>query len=133
MRNLATLAGFGLLLAVGGIGVFAGGLCPGGKAAPPAKSAARSGERGAVTGAFDSGMSGACRFACAAPQAYDERDLAPQPWATNGRLTRCPVSGVVFVVDEQRPRVQLAPGEYILCCDGCTKKFRKNPGRFVNL
>ena len=133
MRNLATLAAFGLLLAVGGFGVFAAGPRPGGGSAAPPESAAPTGERGGVTGAFDPKMSGVCQFACAAPQAYDERDLAPQPGATNGRLTRCPVSGVVFVVDEQRPRVLISPGEYVLCCDGCTKKFKKDPGRFVNL
>ena len=88
---------------------------------------------GTPTGAFDSKMSGVRQYACAAPQDHEAEAVAVQPGAMSGRLTRRPLSGVVFVADEQRPRAALAPGEYVLCCDGCTKKFKKDPGRFVNL
>ncbi|MGH7730856.1 MAG: hypothetical protein ACRENJ_06340 [Candidatus Eiseniibacteriota bacterium] len=43
------------------------------------------------------------------------------------------MSGVVFVVDPGRPRVSIETGDYALCCDGCAKKFVKEPHRFVNL
>ena len=128
MRNLAVMAAFVLLLAAGGYAVFAGGPRPGG-----GSPAVPTGAVGTTTGAFDSQMSGVCQFACAARQAYDEEDLAPQPGVANGQLTQCPVSGVVFVVDDARPRFALLAGEYVLCCDGCTERFRKKPGRFVNL
>ncbi len=134
MRNGSTLAGFLLLLGVGAYGVY-GGLLPAERrpVAEARGSAAAAGERGRATGSFDARMSGVCRFSCAAPQAYDEKDVALQPGVADGLLTRCPVSGVVFVVDDQRPRVALATGEYVLCCDGCAGRFRKHPGRFVNL
>ncbi len=134
MRNLATIAGFALLLAVGAYGVF-GGLPRGGDRPAAGTPAVAAGveEHGRPTGSFDSKMSGVCKFACAAPPDYDPKDVTLQPGATDGGLTQCPVSGVVFVVDHQRPRIALATGEYVLCCEGCVKRFQKDPGRFVNL
>jgi hypothetical protein len=134
MRNLVTTAGFVLVLAVGAYGVF-GGLQRGGNRPTARTNAAATGagERGRATGSFDPKMSGVCQFSCAASQPFDEEDLAVQPGVPSGGLTRCPVSGVVFVVDAQRPRVPLVTGDYALCCDGCAKKFWKDPGRFVSL
>lgn len=90
-------------------------------------------QHGRATGSFDRRMSGVCRFSCAAPQAHQDRDVMPQPGVANGMLTQCPVSGVVFVVDERRPRIALVTGEYVLCCDGCAGRLSKNPGRFIHL
>lgn len=134
MRNLVTIAGFVLVLAVGAYGVFGvlqrGGNRPAARANAAAPGA---GERGRATGSFDPKMSGVCRFSCAAAQPFDEQDLVAQPGVPSGGLTRCPVSGVVFVVDQERPRVPLVTGDYVLCCDGCAKKFSQDPGRFVSL
>ena len=130
MRRRVILAAFALLLGVGAYGVY-GGLGPG-QGSPAAVPAAVV-ERGRATGSFDPRMSGVCRFSCAAPQAREAQDVVLQPGVADGALTQCPVSGVIFVVDPQRPRVALATGEYVLCCDGCEGRFRKNPGRFVNL
>src|SRR5262245_17236418 len=63
---------------------------------------------GKIAGRFDPAMSGACRFACATKLSYKARDVMAQPGATAGKLTQCPVSGVVFAVDAGRPRVRLA-------------------------
>jgi len=85
---------------------------------------------GVPTGKFDPAMSGACEGSCAA-KGYNAADVVAQPGAIAGKLTRCPVSGVVFTVDAEHPHVAYAGHEYVLCCDGCAKKFSKNPGRFV--
>jgi hypothetical protein len=90
-------------------------------------------ERGHTIGSFDPKMSGVCRFSCAASQPFEMADLTVQPGVALGALTQCPVSGVVFEVDEGRPRVSIETGDYVLCCDGCASKFRKEPGRFVSL
>lgn len=83
--------------------------------------------------AFDPVMSSACRFSCATQQPYEEKDVAPQPGAKMGQLTRCPVSGVVFAVDEGRPRLRHARADYVFCCDRCAAKFQKHPERFTSL
>jgi hypothetical protein len=88
--------------------------------------------RGSVRGAYDPAMAG-CQFSCAAKISHRERDLRAQPGVRDGQLVRCPVSGVVFKADGQRPRVRLATGEYVTCCNSCAGKLRKDPHRFVVL
>jgi len=88
--------------------------------------------RGSVRGAYDLTMAG-CQFSCAAKVVHRERDLHAQPGVRDGQLVRCPVSGVVFKADAQRPRVRLATGEYVTCCNSCAGKLRKDPSRFVVL
>lgn len=86
--------------------------------------------QGALTGAFDVSMCDACEHSCAAKD-VKTADIVPQPGAIAGRPTRCPVSGAVFTADAEHPHVAYAGHEYVLCCEGCAKKFRKDPGRFV--
>ena len=105
--------------------------------APKAKQTAANKQarvsRGSVRGAYDLAMAG-CQFSsCATKIAYRERDLHAQPGVRDGQLVRCPVSGAVFKADEQRPRVRLATGEYVACCNTCAGKLRKDPSRFVVL
>ena len=105
--------------------------------APKTKQAAATRQarapRGSVRGAYDPAMAG-CQFSsCATKMAYRERDLHAQPGVRDGQLVRCPVSGAVFKADEQRPRVRLATGEYVACCNSCAGKLRKDPSRFVVL
>src|SRR5262245_5329563 len=99
----------------------------------PAPIAAASVARGRALGAFDPAMSGVCRFSCAAPEPHPASDVTAQPGVPEGALTQCPVSGVVFAVDGHRPHVTLATGTYVLCCEGCAKRFRKDPRKFVSL
>jgi len=79
----------------------------------------------------DPGMAGVCKMSCATHAPYDEADVVAQPGAVAGRLTRCPVSGVVFTVRDDATRVTYAGHVWYLCCDGCAKKFRKDPARFT--
>jgi hypothetical protein len=86
---------------------------------------------GKIAGNFDPVMSSACRFACATKLKYDSKDVSAQPGATAGKLTQCPVSGVVFVVAASRPRVHIAKEEYVTCCDKCAQKLRANPRHYL--
>ena len=94
------------------------------------RSAAASKPSGKVLGTFDPAMAG-CRFACATSVKYDAKSVIAQPGARDGRLTQCPVSGVVFSVDAKRPHVRVGSDEYVTCCDTCAGKLRKTPRRFV--
>lgn len=82
-------------------------------------------------GRFDPKMSRVCEKSCAAKVPYREADLASQPGAAVGRLTRCPVSGVVFRVAVEGPRQALDGREYQFCCDSCSRLFAKEPRRFA--
>jgi hypothetical protein len=84
-----------------------------------------------VAGNFDRGMSSVCRFGCATTAPYDSKDVVAQPGASSGSLTQCPVSGVVFVVDESRPVVATAGDSYVTCCDKCATKLKREPAHFL--
>ena len=88
---------------------------------------------GKIAGRFDPAMSGVCRFACATKLDYDAKDVLAQPGASTGRLTQCPVSGVVFAVDPSRPRVRVGGEEYRTCCDKCAKKLERDPRHYLKV
>lgn len=90
-------------------------------------------KHGTALGQFDPVMSGVCRFSCATQEAVDEVSLVAQPGARAGDLTRCPVSGVVFAVDQDRPAVHVAAADYVVCCAECAGKLAKEPGNFLKL
>ena len=71
--------------------------------------------------------------ACATKLAYEAKDVQAQPGALAGKLTQCPVSGVVFAVDADRPHVPIAGEVYVTCCDGCAQKLERDPGRYLRL
>jgi hypothetical protein len=105
----------------------------GGACAPSNATAAVESAGGKIAGRFDPAMSGPCRFACATKLEHDAKDVLAQPGATDGRLTQCPVSGVVFAVDADRPHVRVAGEAYVTCCEGCAKKLGRDPRRYLNL
>ena len=128
----------------GAYAVFAGDQCskpcgPSEKASAasscsPAKGAtavACENPRGKIAGKFDPLMSSACRFACATKLRYNSKDVKVQPGAIAGKLTQCPVSGVVFAVDASRPRVRIAKEGYVTSCDKCAQKLRANPRHYL--
>ena len=88
---------------------------------------------GKLAGQFDPAMSGPCQFACATKLDYEAKDVHAQPGALDGKLTQCPVSGVVFAVDADRPHVPIAGEVYVTCCDGCADKLGRDPGRYLRL
>ena len=87
----------------------------------------------AVKGNFDAAMSGVCRFACATKLEYEAADVLAQPGAMSGKLTQCPVSGVVFVVDAGRPTMNTAGNEYTTCCGNCAEKLRRDPSHYLKV
>lgn len=89
------------------------------------------GSPGNLTGRFDTAMSGVCRFGCATKIKYKAKDVIAQPGAKTGKLTQCPVSGVVFAVDANRPHVKIAGEEYVTCCDKCAAKLKKDPRHYL--
>jgi len=101
--------------------------------APGAASAACENPQGTLTGNFDTVMSGACRFACATKLEHSAKDVLAQPGAKAGKLTQCPVSGVVFAVDASRPHVHIAKADYVTCCDKCAQKLKANPKRYLKV
>jgi len=142
--GLAVLA----LAGAGAYTVFAGGNPCSKRCAPsaqsasagsmcsPSKSAATAScenPRGKVAGQFDPAMSGVCRFACATKLEYKAKDVLAQPGAKAGKLTQCPVSGVVFAVDESRPHVRIASEDYVTCCDKCATKLKKAPRHYLKV
>ena len=86
---------------------------------------------GKIAGNFDPAMSGVCRFACATRLEYKSTDVMAQPGTKAGKLTQCPVSGVVFAVDASRPRIRIAGNEYVTCCDKCATKLKKDPHHYL--
>ena len=103
-----------------------GNACATGKSA-----AACDAPQGKVAGHFDPAMSGVCRYACATRLQYKAADVVAQPGATAGRLTQCPVSGVVFAVDSKRPRVRVGKDDYVTCCDRCAEKLKPDPRHYL--
>ena len=97
----------------------------------PAIAQAPATKTGRPSGRYDLAMAG-CQFSCATKVEHDAADLVPQPGVKAGQHTRCPVSGVVFAVDESRPRVQLAAHDYATCCETCAGKLRETPDRFLD-
>jgi hypothetical protein len=86
---------------------------------------------GAVAGNFDPVMSGVCRYACATKIKYQQADVIAQPGARPGKLTQCPVSGVVFAVDGERPRLEVQGRSYVACCANCLAKLQANPAQYL--
>ena len=86
---------------------------------------------GKLTGHFDSSMSGVCRLGCATKLKYNANSVSAQPGAQPGRLTQCPVSGVVFAVDASRPHVRIGKDEYITCCDQCATRLKHDPRHYL--
>lgn len=140
----AVMVATSLTVAVGGVGflALAGGkgstcskeasACDPAACETGAKSAAIGKPSGKVLGNFDLAMAG-CRFACATKLEYDAKSVVAQPDVKDGRLTQCPVSGVVFGVDAKRPHVRIGADDYVTCRETCAEKLLKNPHRFVRV
>lgn len=72
-----------------------------------------------------------CELSCATKLTYEERDVVAQPGAKIGDFTRCPVSGVVFVVSGEKPRRQVDGKDVFVCCESCAQRFQLEPAYFM--
>jgi hypothetical protein len=144
MKRLLSIT-LALAIVIGGASIwaFAGGMngavcskdasaCDPTSCESGSKSANVAHPSGKVLGNFDLAMAG-CRFACATKTKYNAKSVVAQPGAKDGKLTQCPVSGVVFSVDANRPHVKVGGDDYVTCCDTCAEKLRKSPRRFVRV
>ncbi len=142
-RSLVVLAVLGLM-ATASYTVWAGDKCstpcgtsaqakngPACDASGAAASCAVTG--GKLTGRFDPAMSSVCRFACATKHKYEAKNVFAQPGAQTGKLTQCPVSGVVFAVNANRPHVRIGKDEYVTCCDKCATKLKHDPRHYLRV
>ena len=84
-----------------------------------------------TTGSKDQVMALICERSCAAKGPYEASAVAAQPGAAEGALTRCPVSGVVFTLTQESPRVAASGREWRTCCDTCATKLSENPTKFL--
>lgn len=128
MRGALIGLGVVALVAAGGYSLRGTVRCHSGQA-----TSAQAASAGKVAGHFDPLMSSVCRFSCAEKAKYDAAELVAQPGASEepGALTQCPVSGVVFRVDDRRPRALSGDDEYVFCCDRCALKFAQRPARYL--
>ncbi len=144
MRRSIIGLGILALVAAGAFVALAGGRCAtscasstqanaGESCNPSQATAARDVPKGKIAGRFDPAMSGACRFACATKLRYKAGDVLAQPGAKAGKLTQCPVSGVVFAVDASRPHVRVASEDYVTCCDKCAVKLKRDPRHYLKV
>jgi YHS domain-containing protein len=60
-----------------------------------------------------------------------EADVKAPGEAKVGEKTRCPVSGEVFTVAADSPKVDVDGKTYYLCCSGCTEKFKADPKKYL--
>ena len=134
----------GILAVTGGYGLVAANRCAtpckslagatgASSCSSPTATPACEAPHGKIAGRFDPAMSSVCRFACATKLKYDPRNVLPQPGAKAGKLTQCPVSGVVFALDPGRPHVRIANQDYVTCCDRCAQKLKRNPRRYLKV
>ena len=60
---------------------------------------------------------------------YGDEEIADQPGAEIGQLTRCPISGSVFRVGEMSPKTVQKGQTYYTCCGGCIDQLDKDFAR----
>lgn len=70
---------------------------------------------------------------CGAHAAPEGVTLVLQPGAKPGDYTRCPVSGAVFQVTEQRQRREYGGHTLFFCCGACARYFDKNAAAVAGL
>ena len=71
-----------------------------------------------------------CQKSCGAMN-YDPSEVKFQAQSKIGDLTKCLVSGVVFRVTENSPRVSYQDQKFYTCCGSCAKLFDADPEKFV--
>lgn len=63
--------------------------------------------------------------------AQDEADVKVNGDAKVGDKTRCPVSGEVFKVAADQPKVEHKGKTYYACCAHCQKQLQSDPEKYI--
>jgi len=80
-------------------------------------------------GNFDFAMSSVCQASCGVSD-YEKSDIVDMAEAEIGDITKCPVSGAIYLVKESSPTLEHDGKTFHACCDGCARKFEEAPARF---
>jgi len=91
-----------------------------------------SGCNSSTNNSFLDRLSVGCEMACSYQGEYEEGDVIKQPEAKLGDLTKCFVSGVVFMVTEDSPIAEHNGKKYYACCQTCSDLFNENPEEFLS-
>ena len=75
-------------------------------------------------------MSLVCEHACAAKNA-DSKKIVSQANAKTGDYTKCPVSGVIFLVKEDNSKVSYGSKAAFTCCETCAQIFNNSPEEYA--
>jgi hypothetical protein len=135
-RKWMILAGSVLILTGAGAAAWGLGWCPLGGCCASSCAAPDAGgpvATAAFTGDYDRKMSLVCQLACAAKAPPEGAEVAAQPDVVPGKLTRCPVSGVVFTVTAESARIARGGHEWTTCCATCADMVRKEPTRYLSM
>jgi len=57
----------------------------------------------------------------------DPADIIAQPGASVGDITRCPMSGMLFRVEDTSAFSEYQGQNVYFCCAGCIRRFERNP------
>lgn len=89
---------------------------------PPAPKAEEPAKAAGPVMKMDRSADDEARIAAARPE-----DIVRQPGAKVGDITRCPISGDLFVVAADQASVDYKGQPVYFCCPGCIRKFQRDP------
>ena len=72
-----------------------------------------------------------CELSCAAEN-VDELKLVAQSKAKAGDYTKCPISGVVFLVNDHGSQISHNGKSAFTCCETCAEIFSKSPEEYAS-
>ena len=78
------------------------------------------------SGSYNTKMSLVCEYSCAAKN-VDESIVVSQSKSKVGDYTKCPVSGVVFLITDKSNKINVRDKTAFTCCTTCTEIFNKSP------
>lgn len=79
---------------------------------------------------YNSKMSMVCEFSCAAKE-VDKSKIVAQSKAQIGDCTKCPISGVVFLVSQESKQITYNGKTAFTCCETCAQIFNEFPEKYA--
>ncbi len=79
---------------------------------------------------YDTKMSWVCEMSCAAKN-YEKDKVVSNSTAKPGELTKCPISGVVFTVNENSGIVKRGDFTYHTCCGTCANMYTEDSSKYA--
>jgi hypothetical protein len=83
----------------------------------------------AITHSYSMKMSMICEQSCAA-EGIDKSKAVAQSMAKAGDYTQCPVSGVVFKINEGNTKLEYGEKMAYTCCETCAGIFNEKPADY---